>query len=370
MKKKLRRRILSVITAIGMSTTLAIGFTACGGKTVSQTSGNTAGQKNNTRQVTDMAGRKVKVPDKVDKVASFGGPSYEMVMLLGQEKKIVLSMPISSKWAAKVYPDVKKISATTSFADPNVEDLINKKIDVVFFWDTPKPLNKMTSSGIPVVVTQKSTGNPDSAASFQKYIKQEVKVFGQVFGEDAVKAADEWCAYFDKKVKYVTSRTSKLSEAEKPKVYYVRGPDALSSHGRNSYTEWYVEMAGGVLVTKDSKQEMMTKPTMEEVLKWNPDVIFMGRVDNTKLILNDPKWSDVKAVKDNKVYVNPEGVAVWDYSSEGVLLLEYIAKVLHPDLFKDLDMRKEIKEYYSKFYHYNLTDNEADRILQHLPPES
>ncbi|ADK14782.1 MULTISPECIES: hypothetical protein [Clostridium] len=40
-----------------------------------------------------------------------------------------------------------------------------------------------------------------------------------------------------------------MSESEKPKVYYVRGPDALTSHGRNSYTEWYVEMAGGTLVT-------------------------------------------------------------------------------------------------------------------------
>ena len=58
----------------------------------------------------------------------------------------------------------------------------------------------------------------------------------------------------------------------------------------------------------------------------------------------------------------------WDYSSEGVLLLEYLAKLFHPDKFADLDMKKEIKEYYSKFYNYNLTDDEAGRILNHLPP--
>lgn len=33
-------------------------------------------------------------------------------------------------------------------------------------------------------------------------------------------------------------------------------------------------------------------------------------------------------------------------------------------------MNKEVKEYYLKFYHYNLTDDEANRILQHLPPAS
>jgi iron complex transport system substrate-binding protein len=58
----------------------------------------------------------------------------------------------------------------------------------------------------------------------------------------------------------------------------------------------------------------------------------------------------------------------WDYSSEGILLMEYLAKTFHPDKFPDLDMRKEVQEYYQKFYHYNLTDDEADRILNHLAP--
>lgn len=325
-------------------------------------------EKSVKRTVTDLADRKVQVPDKIQKVASFGGPTYEMIILLGQGDKIALSKPPSSKWTAKIYPGFKNVSTTNSADNPNVEDLLNKKIDTVFFWDTPKPLASMTQAGIPVVVTQKGNGNPDSAKAFQEYIKREIRIIGQTFGGDSPKIADDWCTYFDKKVKYVTSRTSKLSETEKPKVYYVRGPDALTSHGRNSYTEWYVEMAGGILVTKDSKEEMMAHPTMEEILKWNPDVIFMGRVDNTKLILDDPKWRNVKAVKENKVYTNPDGVTMWDYGSEGILLLEYIAKTLHPDLFKDLDMKKEVKEYYSKFYHYNLTDDEANRILQHLPP--
>ena len=48
--------------------------------------------------------------------------------------------------------------------------------------------------------------------------------------------------------------------------------------------------------------------------------------------------------------------------------MEFIAKTLHPDLFKDLNMIKEIKNYYSEFYNYNLTDDQANRILNHMPP--
>jgi hypothetical protein len=33
------------------------------------------------------------------------------------------------------------------------------------------------------------------------------------------------------------------------------------------------------------------------------------------------------------------------------------------------DMVEEVKEYYSRFYDYELTDDEAQRILLHMPSE-
>jgi iron complex transport system substrate-binding protein len=76
----------------------------------------------------------------------------------------------------------------------------------------------------------------------------------------------------------------------------------------------------------------------------------------------------VSAVKNGRVYVNGGGLMHWDYGSEGILLMEYMAKTLHPDLFTDLDMKTEVKEFYLKFYNYSLTDEQADRILRSLPP--
>lgn len=321
-----------------------------------------------TVNVTDLAGRTVTVPANVTRVASLVGPGYEKMIMLGQTGKMVTRGSVSSPWALKVAPDLKNVPTVANAQDPNVEDLLSKNTQVVFFWDTKTPLEKMNASGLPVVVTQVGTGNPDSAEKFLSFEKQEVQLFGQVLGPEAKKKADDWCTYFDEKVKYVTSRTSNLTPDQKPKVYYVRGPDALTTHGRNSYTEWYVELAGGDLVTKNTEKEIMTSVTMEQVLAWNPDVIFMGRVNNTTLITDDPKWSQVKAVKDGKVYVNPYGVMYWDYSSEGPLLMEYIAKKLHPELFTDLDMTKEVKDYYKRFYGYDLTDDEANRILSFMSP--
>jgi iron complex transport system substrate-binding protein len=128
-------------------------------------------------------------------------------------------------------------------------------------------------------------------------------------------------------------------------------------------------MAGGVLVSKDTPEEMDANVSIEQALIWNPEYIFMGRLKSTDVIINDNKWKDVNAVKNKNVYLSPDGIMFWDYGSEGVLLMEYIAQKIHPDIFTDLDMVKEIKEYYKNFYGYNLTNDDAKRILLHLPPE-
>jgi iron complex transport system substrate-binding protein len=321
--------------------------------------------------ITDLSGRSIDIPSDVERVAALVGPSYEKIFLLGAQDKMAMIPPFPKQmpWAAKVIPNLNKIPSMASFQDPNIEELMNQKIDLVFFWDYPKPLQKMADAGIPVVITQPTTteGQAQSVEQFRDMIKNEVSTFGAVLGKDAKTKADVYNQYFDEKVDKILKVTSAIPDSERPKVYYVRGPDALTTHGKNTYTQWWVTMAGGDLVSSDIT-EMIPKVNMEQVIGWNPDIIVMGRVNSTSLILDDPKWKDIAAVKSGKVYTNPDGIMYWDYSSEGVLLLEYLAKLFHPDKFTDLDMKKEIKEYYSKFYNYKLTDDEAGRILDHLPP--
>ena len=77
----------------------------------------------------------------------------------------------------------------------------------------------------------------------------------------------------------------------------------------------------------------------------------------------------MKAVKNGRVYHIPKGVHAWDHASnEGVLLMIYMAKIFHPDLFKDWDMIKEMQTFYSELYGKTITDDDAQRILQNLPP--
>jgi iron complex transport system substrate-binding protein len=321
--------------------------------------------------VTDMAGRSVEVPRNPSRIAPLVGPGYEKIILLGAVDKVAITgnRNATSSWATVVAPHYKGKPVSENATDPNIEELMSLGVDVVFYWDSyPKVIDRLGEAGIPVVVTQLGNGNPKSIDEFIQFQKEEVLLFGNVLGEEYLKKAEEWCQFFDEKVNFIRSRTASLGPEERPDVYYVRGPDPLTIHGRNSYTMWLVELAGGNLVSRDSKIELLYTTTMEDVVNWNPEYIFMGRVNNTDSIIKDPAWSSIRAVKEGKVMVNPKGVMVWDYSSEGFLLMEFVAKTIHPELFEDLDVKKEIKDYYQRFYGYTLTDDETDRIYRFMDP--
>ena len=46
-----------------------------------------------------------------------------------------------------------------------------------------------------------------------------------------------------------------------------------------------------------------------------------------------------------------------------IIGVPWTAKVIYPDEFKDLDMLSTTKEFYSNFYHFDLSDAQAKEIL-------
>ncbi|WAH61699.1 hypothetical protein LZ023_39255 (plasmid) [Pseudomonas silvicola] len=109
----------------------------------------------------------------------------------------------------------------------------------------------------------------------------------------------------------------------------------------------------------------------EDVIRWNPDVIIIGAGAGS-LADSDFKtlFASVKAVQQHRVWQNPAGVFPWDrYGTEVALQIQWAAKQLHPALFPQLDLVSATQAFYQQFYDYSLTANDAQRILQALPPE-
>lgn len=87
-------------------------------------------------------------------------------------------------------------------------------------------------------------------------------------------------------------------------------------------------------------------------------------------ILSDSAWSDINAVKNKQVYVNPKGVFGWDrYDIEELLQVQWAATILHPDLFNDLNIKQKVHDFYATYLNYNLSEDEIALILAAKDPE-
>ncbi len=229
----------------------------------------------------------------------------------------------------------------------------------------------MNEIGIPVIASNPSGIDFETAQEFRDLVAREMNLYAVVLGQHAEEKATRWLAYLDEKIAYVSERVKSLAPDQIKKVYYIRkAEDGLQCFAKSSYPLILVNIAGGELVSKelDTNLSGFTDVTMEQIIEWDPEVIFMGWM-NTTDALKDERWSVVSAVKNGQVYLTPTSTSAlfWDYAAEAPLDLLYIAKSLHPDLFTDLDLIQEIQNFYKMLADYDLSAEGAQRMLNRLP---
>jgi len=358
------------IVVIVLSTALLFGCS----KNSGTAEGETAGAGSQTRVVTDMAGTQVVLPKDVNRVIDLWHANNQVVLLLGGADKLVGTTETIKglPWYEKVYPKIKDVKAyvlmQTGAGGYNTEEILEAHPDVVL-TSFPKDAEVLRNAGLTAAMVM-----------FTDYagLKKGVQITADILGGDAPKKAKEFNAYFDNNLKRVSDRLAGLKDEDKLKVYEVRSTNPLDTDGKNSIcTEW-VTAAGGINVAADLAEDNMATVTMEGILKENPDVIIVGvqeaagvggSAEIINQLKNSPEWATVNAVKNNRIYANPVGTFLWArYSCEEALQVLWVAKTLYPDRFKDIDMVKEVRNFYKKFYNYDLSAEDAQVMLEGRDP--
>ena len=108
----------------------------------------------------------------------------------------------------------------------------------------------------------------------------------------------------------------------------------------------------------------------EAFIQWNPEYIFITNFspylpeDLYENAIEGYDWSEVNAVKNRRVYKIPLGMYRWfPPSSDTPLCLQWMSKVLHPELFGDVDIDKEVAAYFRTFYGVELTADALQAIF-------
>jgi iron complex transport system substrate-binding protein len=333
------------------------------GVAVSQSAAQSSTAASSTRQVKDITGRLVTLPSRVTRVADPWHANNGMVLMMGAAEKIVATTAQAKKqpWFRKLFPRIQQVPAAFDEAgDVNLETLIAARPDVVLMaygGTLPKWMATADTYGIPVFLM------PNTSLAD---LKTTARMTGDVLGPRESARAAEWIRYFDDNIRRVTAVTSRIPASERPKVLHTATGSILTVDGVQTVIDDWITVAGGVnAATVVSNARPVS---MEQVAAWNPDVIIVGTAPNEesrRAILNDPRWSQIKAVRNGRVFVNPSGVYLWDrHSAEAALQVLWAAKTLHPDRFRDLDLKQETKAFYAKFFNYALTDAEYDAIMR------
>jgi len=322
----------------------------------------------NTRTITDMIGRSVTVPTEIHSILGTAPPTTEAVYMIKPDALGGINFDLkNSSYVPEKYKSLANVGGQQMGNKLNYETFLSMKPDIVLYGYDPA-MSSGTADNvedvqarlnpIPVVAVADSTNAENYGP--------EIEFLGSLLGaEDQAKSLDK---FYDDISQKVTSTVSAIPDDQKKKVYYAEGPDGLKTDPATSAHGQLISVCGGINVADVTSGTSggMAPVSLEQVVSWNPDVIVAGDSKFYKSVLSDPNWKDIKAVQDKQVYLIPNQPFGWIDRPPGVnriIGIPWLAKVLYPDKFSDIDLKSLIKEYYSKYMHYDLTDTELNTII-------
>ena len=64
------------------------------------------------------------------------------------------------------------------------------------------------------------------------------------------------------------------------------------------------------------------------------------------------------------MYKTPLGIYRWDAPGvETPLMMMWLATLIQPDIFSDINIEQEVKDYFTNYFQYTLTDEDLAQIM-------
>lgn len=325
--------------------------------------------------VTDVKGREIRLSKPAEHVV-LGFYYEDFIAVVGTEamnKVVALSLSPWRDWRPKQYeaylkafPQIASLPdiGDTETGNFSIEKAIAAKPDLVILaaWSFDalgESVKQFEAAGIPVAVIDYN------AQTVEKHV-QSTLVLGKVMG--AEERAEKLAANYKAAIEDTLARV-KTAGGPSKKVYVElakKGPSEVGNSYGNGMWGTLVESLGGINIAK-GQVENWGPLNPEYVLAQKPDVILLAGSEwlsapsavlvgfgadrdlaNQRMgaYLARPGWAELPAVTTGEVHAIYHGGArtLSDY-----VYAQYIAKVLHPQAFSDVDPEAELKKYYDAF---------------------
>ena len=359
------RNVTKILTVLVL---LSVTVVACCG----------AAADEDTRTFVDDVGREVTLPVSINAVSPSGPLAQIVLYSVDQDLFVSVSSEFTDAQAKYIDPRLLTLPVTGQFygskaATMNPESImeLNKQlnIDVVLDIGEAKQTMKADLDDI-----QSKTGVAFAFVTQNKleeipgsYVKLGELLSRPERGQELSDYVSTLLAEFDTGMEEVGDN--------KKSLIYVTAIDgnSVSMIGKGSYHAEVIDYVGNNIAKPAKTGGPGDEYTMEDIIQLNPDYIIVGYVDGHayyNTIMIDPMWQSLSAVRNGNVYEAPYGPYNWmggPPSIQRLLSMIWLGNLMYPDVF-DYDIDNRVKEFYSLFFKYNLTDAELDDLMVYAKP--
>lgn len=303
-----------------------------------------------SRTIIDFNGREVTIPETVESIVCVGVGSLRYTCYMSTqdlvigvedyEKVIDLTRPYNYV-NYELFMDLPIIGTN---GEPHTESIIDVNPQVIVMSALAKvdADDLQIKTGIPVVVIPTSDDALDEGAY------ETIRIMGELYGKED--RAVELTNYLHMISNDLKNRTESVSE--KPSVY-VGGVAFQGWHGMNGteagYSPFLLIDANNLADTAGQDGAFEIDP--EQILAWDPDVIFLDytgmdlvKEDYSK---NPDFYNSLTAFRLGKVYAQIPFRAYAANLDTALADAYWAASILYPEQFADIDIEEKVAEIFT-----------------------
>jgi len=286
----------------------------------------------------DNLGRTVTVNAPVKRAIIFS--TYEMIPALGLWDQVVGvgRHAYRNDLMLAARPNIEReYRSAGSGMDVNIEAVLKARPDLVITWAIkPETVRFLEQRGLTVAAV-----HPESIEELHDAIRYHGKVFGrQTRAEHVVSESKRLFGTIEKKIRSIPPDRRK-------RMLWLSSKPTIVAGGTGMYDD--LLKAIGAVNPASAYHQRYLEVSMEKILVWNPDVIFIW--GNAKYgvddILKNPQWRHLRAVKTGQVFKAPLWSTLSPRAAAAALIM---AAQVYPDRFGKATVEKELDVFYRRVF--------------------
>ncbi|HYC12665.1 MAG TPA: ABC transporter substrate-binding protein, partial [Stellaceae bacterium] len=294
--------------------------------------------------IVDDSGRRVELPDKVARVLPAGPPAAAFLYAVAPQS--LLGWPHEPAggdrgYIAEPFASLPQTGTITGRANEvDAQTMAQLHPDLILDLGTvSRRYQELAES------TQAKTGVPYVLLDGKiAALPATLRKLGRILGAEP--RGEELASYAERTLAEVQARAAAIPAELRYRVYYGRGKDGLTTAGTGSIGAEFIEVLGLVNAAPAGERQMY-EATPEQLAAWKPDVVVILGTEAAALFAKDPRWQDLPAVREKRVFGSPTLPFGWvdgPPSPSRLLALRWLGHALYPDQFPE-DIRAATRDF-------------------------